>query len=44
MTKLVMDEKLKEKINEKKDKKFSFQESESLNETNKEIFILNYML
>ena len=40
MTKLVMDEKLKEKINEKKDKKFSFQESESLNETNKEIFIL----
>ena len=40
MTKLVMDEKLKEKINEKKDKKFSFQESESMNDSNKEIFIL----
>ena len=40
MTKLIMDDKLKAKIEEKKDKKFSFQESESLNETNKEIFIL----
>ena len=40
MTKLVMDEKLKEKINEKKDKKFSFQESESMDDSNKEIFIL----
>ena len=40
LTKLIMDEKLKEKIEEKKDKKFSFQESESLNETNKEMFIL----
>ena len=40
MTKLVMDEKLKEKIEEKKDKKFSFQESSSVNESNKENFIL----
>ena len=40
MTKLIMDDKLKEKITEKKDKKFSFQESESLTESNKEIFIL----
>ena len=40
MTKLIMDDKLKEKMTEKKDKKFSFQESESLTESNKEIFIL----
>ena len=40
MTKLVMDDKLKEKINEKKDKKFSFQESSSINDSNKENFIL----
>ena len=40
MTKLVMDDKLKEKIEEKKDKKFSFQESSSVNESNKENFIL----
>ena len=40
MTKLVMDEKLKEKLDEKKDKKFSFQESSSVNDLNKEYFIL----
>ena len=40
MSKLVMDDKLKEKINESKDKKFSFQESENLSDTSKEIFIL----
>jgi hypothetical protein len=40
LAKLVMDDKLKEKINEKKDKKFSFQESESVTDSNKEIFIL----
>ena len=40
MTKLEMDEKLKEKINEKKDKKFSFQGSESMSESSKEVFIL----
>ena len=40
MTKLVMDDKLKEKINEKKDKKFSFQEAENMNDSSKENFIL----
>ena len=40
MAKLVMDDKLKEKINGTKDKKFSFQESENLSDTSKEIFIL----
>ena len=40
MTKLVMDDKLKEKINGSKDKKFSFQESENLSDTSKETFIL----
>ena len=40
MTKLVMDEKLKERLEEKKDKKFSFQETASVNELNKENFIL----
>ena len=40
LTKLAMDDKLKEKINEKKDKKFSFQESASISESNKEDFIL----
>ena len=40
MSKLVMDDKLKIKIEESKDKKFSFQESESLTDTNKENFIL----
>ena len=40
MTKLVMDDKLKEKINEKKDKKFSFQESASISESKKDDFIL----
>ena len=40
MTKLVMDDNLKEKINASKDKKFSFQESEDLSDTSKEFFIL----
>jgi len=40
MTKLIMDDKMKEKINEAKDKKFSFQESEDLSETSKENFVL----
>ena len=40
MTKLIMDDKMKEKITETKDKKFSFQESEDLNETSKENFVL----
>ena len=40
MTKLVMDDKLKEKINGAKDKKFSFQESEVLSDTSKENFVL----
>ena len=40
MSKVVMDDKLKEKINESKDKKFSFQESENLSDTSKENFIL----
>ena len=40
MTKLIMDDKMKEKINETKDKKFSFQESENLSETSKENFVL----
>jgi len=40
MTKLVMDDKLKEKINSSKDKKFSFQESGDLSDTSKEYFIL----
>ena len=40
MAKLVMDDKLKEKINNSKDKKFSFQESENLSETSKEEFVL----
>ena len=40
MTKLIMDDKMKEKINETKDKKFSFQESEDLSETSKENFVL----
>ena len=40
MAKLVMDDKLKEKINGSKDKKFSFQESENLSDTSKENFIL----
>ena len=40
MAKLVMDDKLKEKINGSKDKKFSFQESEDLSDTSKENFVL----
>ena len=40
MTKLIMDDKMKEKINEAKDKKFYFQESEDLSETSKENFVL----
>ena len=40
MTKLVMDDKLQEKINGSKDKKFSFQESENLSDTSKENFVL----
>ena len=40
MSKLVMDDKLKIKIEENKDKKFSFQESENLTDTNKENFVL----
>jgi len=40
MTKLVMDDKLKEKIYGTKDKKFSFQESENLSDTSKENFVL----
>ena len=40
ISKLVMDDKLKEKINEKKDKKFSFQETENMNDSSKENFIL----
>ena len=40
MSKLVMDDKLRIKIEENKDKKFSFQESENLTDTNKENFVL----
>jgi hypothetical protein len=40
MSKLVMDNKLKERINAKKEQKFSFQESQELSDANKEKFVL----
>ena len=40
LTKLICDDELKEKIEAKKDKKFSFQTSEDLSDSNNEAFIL----